>query len=193
MFSYDSESPLSTSEVRGCYLCKLYFVSYGRNAYNWTWTEKYPGDGAFHKTREAAQQHAEAQRVQGSRFYIDEIPALAFPITTSSLVVTEINTSLPFERYLRGTPKSRKATDIANYFKPWRINTIRRFFVEDDISVPFLPLRRSYSRSVGAYYKLNWIDRDVSASTLDLKCINATASRLQRWLTARSSKSRGAN
>ena len=183
MFSYDPESPLSTNEVRGCYLCKLYFVSYGRNAYNWTWTSKYPGDDAFHKSREAAQEHAERQRVQGSRFYIDEIPALAFPITNTSLVVTEINTSLPFERYLRRAPKSRKASDIAAYFTPWRINTIQRFFVEDDISVPFLPLRRTYSKSDGTYYKLRWIERDPTKSTLDLKYAEATAARLHKWLT----------
>jgi hypothetical protein len=137
MNRYDSTSPLSSEVVRGCYLCKLYFVWYGRNAYHSTWASKYVVDAAFHKSLPHAKQYAESQRVQGSRFYIREIAALAFPITDVSLIVTQINTVKPFERYHRRNPKSSRVSDIAAFFEPWESDTILQFLVPGDIAYPF--------------------------------------------------------
>lgn len=183
MNRYDSTSPLSSEVVRGCHLCKLYFVWYGRNAYHSTWASKYVIDAAFHKSLPHAKQYAESQRVQGSRFYIREIAALAFPITDVSLIVTQINTVKPFERYHRRNPKSSQVSDIAAFFIPWESDTILQFLVPGDIAVPFLPLRHFYSISDGIYYELRWGQLDPSTSAPEIKFAEATANQLNKWLT----------
>ena len=182
MNSYDSESPFGQEIVLKCHITKIHYVSYGRNAYNWTWSSIYYGDGAFHRHIESAQDHAQQKRVQGSRFYIDEIPALAFAFKYRHLIVTEINTYIPFEKYLQGLPKSHMVSDIASYFHPWRENTIHKFVLPNSDSKPNLPYRRFHSTPKNKSL-LRWIERGPSIPPLDLKYAEATAARFNRWLS----------
>ena len=181
MTAYDTESPMNSEEVRGCHLCKVYFFSTGRNAYYSTWSQKYPYESAFHTTLKAAKQHAEQQRVQGAVFYIEELPVLAFPFGSSSLLVTDINTKTEFEDFLRRTPKSCTVAHIAKYFTPPRPNSIQRLFREGDVPAAFLPLRQFRSRSRGKAYPLTWTQLDPDDAH-DPKYAEATATRLHQWL-----------
>jgi len=122
--------------------------------------------------------------VQGSKFYIREIAALAFPITDVSLIVTEINTNKPFERYHLGSPKSALVSDIAAFFKPRKADTIWQFLVPGDVAVPVLPLRHFYSKPDGPNAKLRWSRLDPFTPAPEIKFAEATANRLNKWLTA---------
>lgn len=152
----------------------------------------YKGDEAFHKYLPHAKRFAESQRVQGSQFKIREIAALAFPIidTDVTLIVTEINSDKPFERYHYGNPKSELVSDsdIAAFFEPRKSDTILRFFVRGDIAVPVLPLRYFYSKSDGSNYKLKWEQLDLPTLAPDIRLAEATANRLNKWLTDLSSR-----
>lgn len=60
-----------------CRAVKLFYVIYGRNAWNDTWITRY-FDGCMNPTFDTAKKTSEEKRVQGSVFYISEIPALQF-------------------------------------------------------------------------------------------------------------------
>lgn len=183
MTAYDTESPMNSKEVRGCHLCKVYFVSTGRNAFYLTWSERYAHDAAFHTSLDAAKHHAEQKRVQGTVFSIDELPALAFPVDSGALLVTEINTSTAFEGFLRRTPRTRTVSHIASFFTPPRVNSIQRLFCESDIPVAFFPLRRFRSSSRGKAYPLTWEQLELEPEDAhDPKFAVATATRLHKWL-----------
>jgi hypothetical protein len=186
--SYEPDQTFSAESVRSCYLTKVYFVSYGRNAYNWTWTEKYPGDAAFHKNLASAKAHAEARRVQGSRFYIDEVPAPAFVAKTGCLVVTEINTPTPLERYTAIRPTSNRVSHIAEAFASWRPNTIQKFTEASDLVLPLVPFKRFHSQPQGQTYNLAWRERDTRK--LRLTFVEAALGHIQKWLSEQQPKKR---
>ncbi|MCX7197672.1 MAG: hypothetical protein NTW37_06700 [Proteobacteria bacterium] len=70
---------------------KLHYVTSGRNAWWSTWITRY-SPGCMHSTMDSAKQFCESQRVQGTVFYIDELPSIAFIADNRALVVSEINT-----------------------------------------------------------------------------------------------------
>lgn len=180
MISYNSEED-SEGNVTGCYLAKLYFVSWGRNAFNWTWSSKYPGDDAFWPTLEDAKSHAEKRRVQGARFFIDELPAAVFSMTNIVLIVCEINTSTPFERYFGRKPASNSVSDVADFFAPWRENTVQRLLLYSrDVVAPILPFRRYTSRPQGQC-QLAWTQAPLRESGYETKYVEATVAGMRRW------------
>jgi hypothetical protein len=77
----------------------VYFVSEGRNAWHSTWVKNY-SRGSIHSSLTSAKAHAEEKRVQGSVFYIEQLPALIFRSATALLVVTEINNTNPLSGYM---------------------------------------------------------------------------------------------
>lgn len=87
--------------VQSIKVVKLYYVSTGRNAWWNTWITRY-SPGCMHTTLESAIQFCEGRRVQGTVFYIDELPSLAFMAEGRALVVSEINTDNFFKRLNTG-------------------------------------------------------------------------------------------
>lgn len=77
--------------VREVKVVRLYYVSTGRNAWWSTWITRY-SPGCMHSTIASAKSFCEGRRVQGTVFYIDELPSLAFIAPERSLLVSEINT-----------------------------------------------------------------------------------------------------
>lgn len=71
---------------------KLYFAHDGRNAWWTTQVQRYL-DGCMHSSLESAKNYAEGLRVQGSVFYINELPALLLESDSIVLAVTQINCS----------------------------------------------------------------------------------------------------
>ena len=83
-------------EFSECRAVKLHYVIYGRNAWNSTWVTKY-SPGCMNLSFDTAKRVAEKNRIQGSVFYIRELPALQFINSKLSLFVTEINTDIPLK------------------------------------------------------------------------------------------------
>lgn len=77
--------------VREVKVVRLFYVTTGRNAWWSTWITRY-SPGCMHSTLESAKSFCEGRRVQGTVFYIDELPSLAFIAPERSLVISEINT-----------------------------------------------------------------------------------------------------
>lgn len=96
--------------VREVKVVKLYYVTTGRNAWWNTWITRY-SPGCMHSTMDTAKAFCEAKRVQGTVFYIDELPSLAFIAENRALVVSEINT----ESFLRRL-NLKRLTSITTVF-----------------------------------------------------------------------------
>ena len=79
----------------------LHFVTSGRNAWWRTWIQRY-SDGALNVDLSAAKAFCEPRRVQGTRFAIEQLPALVFTSDTDMLAVAQINTTEPL-KYLDRT------------------------------------------------------------------------------------------
>lgn len=77
---------------------KIYYCFYGRNAWHSTWSTKY-SNNCMHSSLSSAKKFAERNRVQGSVFYIEELPAFCFYGGKFPIVVTQINESCPFREY----------------------------------------------------------------------------------------------
>lgn len=77
---------------------KIFYCFYGRNAWHSTWVQKYSTD-CMYLTAESAQAHAERKRVQGSVFYVTELPAIELDVGSFRVFITQINTSCPLREY----------------------------------------------------------------------------------------------
>ncbi|MGQ0510269.1 MAG: hypothetical protein ACT4P9_06610 [Betaproteobacteria bacterium] len=105
--------------VRDVKAVKLYYVTTGRNAWWSTWITRY-SPGCMHSTMDTAKAFCEAKRVQGTVFYIDELPSLAFIAENRALVVSEINT----ESFLKRLD-AKRLTSITTVF-PVSTMTLRQ-------------------------------------------------------------------
>ena len=105
--------------VRDVKAVKLYYVTTGRNAWWSTWITRY-SPGCMHSTMDSAKAFCEARRVQGTVFYIDELPSIAFIAENRALIVSEINT----ESFLKRLD-AKRLTSITTVF-PVSTMTLRQ-------------------------------------------------------------------
>ena len=98
---------------------KLHYVTTGSNAWWSTWITRY-SPGCMHSTMDSAKAFCEARRVQGTVFYIDELPSIAFIAENCALVVSEINT----ESFLKRLD-AKRLTSITTVF-PVSTMTLRQ-------------------------------------------------------------------
>jgi hypothetical protein len=100
---------------------QAYVLIRGRNAWNSTWVQNYMGTGAVYLTLVEAKKAAEAQRVQGSVFYIRQIPAMALNSTEGSVLLVEFHSDNSFGKWdtkngadelVIGTPLSQVITAL---------------------------------------------------------------------------------
>lgn len=84
--------------LRGIRAVKIYYCFYGRNAWHSTWVQKYYID-CMHSNLDSAKRFAERNRVQGSVFYIEELPALLLDGGSYPVLVTQINERCPLREY----------------------------------------------------------------------------------------------
>ncbi len=89
---------LANLKIQEMHPIKIYYCLYGRNSWHSTWTQKYYKD-CMHSDLESAKSFAELKRVQGSVFYIKELPALLFISGDTSIIVTQINELCPLRQY----------------------------------------------------------------------------------------------
>jgi hypothetical protein len=151
---------------------QAYVLIRGRNAWNSTWVQNYKGTGAVHLTLAEAKNAAEAQRVQGSVFYIRQVPALALNSSEGTVLLVEFHSDNCFgkwdakkgaEKLLIGTPMDQVIT-VLGRCSLWKapVPSIHSFIaVKAEWDVPeTMPARASFKRwvsdSVGPKYYLNW-------------------------------------
>lgn len=105
---------------------KLYYISYGRNAWNSTWIQRY-AQGCMHLSFASAAAYAEGRRTQGTVFYIRELPALCFTGDGPTFFLTEINSKHPLAEFLADNASLLgRFEDVAKFFSPKRPNSILR-------------------------------------------------------------------
>lgn len=93
-----SIEPIDKWKLHDVKATTIYYCLYGRNAWHSTWVNRYYNN-CMHPTLDSAKEFAESLRVQGSVFYIQELPALCIDAGSYSLVATQINTSEPLREY----------------------------------------------------------------------------------------------
>ena len=74
----------------------VYVLIRGRNAWHSTWVTNYKGTGAVYLTLDEAKRAAEKQRVQGSVFYIRQVPAVALNSREGTVVMVEFHSDTCF-------------------------------------------------------------------------------------------------
>jgi hypothetical protein len=175
--------------VRAVKVVKIFYVSTGRNAWWSTWITRYT-PGCMHSTIESAKEFCEDRRVQGTVFYIDELPSLAFFAPERALVVSEINTDeflgrLDFKGLTNLTTvlpvSSMTLHQMTFVFKPESPLWPESYPREDSSILSFCsaPLTLAEvsskdefsslaSSSVGPNYHLNWSTRPFSKSRSSL-------------------------
>lgn len=122
---------------------KLYYISYGRNAWNSTWVQRY-AQGCMHLSFASAAAYAEGRRTQGTVFYIRELPALCFTGEGPTFFITEINTKHPLAGFLAEKVSLQgRLEDIANFFSSKRPNSILRLISDNSTSHEVLLSRSS--------------------------------------------------
>ncbi len=100
LFNQDiHEVKLGGRTVESAHACYLYYMHTGRNAWHSTWVMKYYKRNCMNLCFEDAKQKAEADRVQGSVFYISQLPSVMFQSGQIRIFVTEINSSFPLSGY----------------------------------------------------------------------------------------------
>jgi hypothetical protein len=183
MHNLEKDEAISLEDERftECRAVKLYYAIYGRNAWKDTWIKRYFIDGCMNYSFEVAKQTIEPQRVQGSVFYIEEIPALQFLNSKLSVIVTEINSETPLQRH-HDIPEGLAVTlcEIFDFFDPLTDNSVIRLLFKKRLSRNFLesiegasPLKRYESRAKGADYPLGWQERQeiayrMSSTTVEM-------------------------
>jgi hypothetical protein len=144
---------------------KLYYISYGRNAWNSTWIQRYT-QGCMHLSFASASAYAESRRTQGTVFYVRELPALCFTGDGPALFVTEINSKHPLAEFLpEKADLQGRFEDVADFFSPRKPNSALRLFSNDSSQYEsFLgkstPLPRYQSFPNGNSEPLGWKQKD---------------------------------
>lgn len=128
--------------VRSIDVVKVFYVWTGRNAWWNTWSTRYT-TGCFHRTLESAKAFCETKRVQGTVFYIDELPSLGIQAPERTLVVSEINTNHLLARY-----DVERLTSITTAL-PVSTMTLKQFWHLFRIESPLWP--SSYPKSNSAF------------------------------------------
>lgn len=127
--------------VRSVQVVKVYYVWTGRNAWWSTWSTRY-SPGCFHTTLASAKAFCEPKRVQGTVFYIDELPSLAFTAPERVLIASEINS----ERFF-GKLDVNRLTSITTVF-PVSTMTLRQMMYVFRAESPLWP--KGYPRENSA-------------------------------------------
>jgi len=175
--------------VRTVKVVRIFYVTTGRNAWWSTWITRYT-PGCMHSTIESAKAFCEQRRVQGTVFYIDELPSLSFFASERALVVSEINT----EEFL-GRLDFKRLTSLTTVFPVSSMTLHQMTFVfrpesplwpesyphEDSSILSFCSASRTLaevssndelsswaSSSVGPNYNLNWSMRPFAKSRSSL-------------------------
>jgi hypothetical protein len=132
-FKYSGNNTFKKSKVKDVFKCKLFYVYYGRNAWHSTWVTKY-AEGSIHTSFESARIFVESKRVQGSVFYISELPGVVYQTEKGCVIITEINT----KKVLKGFNHFEKLEELSYGEPTVAINAVLNSKL-NDVSKSFDP------------------------------------------------------
>ena len=180
-FSLDSRS---SGTALGCYYTTVYFLSTERNAYQYTWSCQYVWGNAYWNSLDAAKQCAERHRKQGTKFVIEEFPAIAFPYMKgrNSLVITERSTKSPLSDFKDLQFKTTRISDIARIFEPELGSTVFCLSGKSSESPQGVSLCNLFSKSHGGGYLLSWYPNSDNPSPIIKDSCISLAKRLNKQL-----------
>jgi len=151
------ENKIASHRITSCAIGRMFYFYQGRNAWNWSWSQTYPGDDAFTLSLEESKRRIEKRRVQGSTWWIEELPACIFSGTKYSLVIAEINTQTPLADFVKITFNKPMIREVAAAFQQLRPNSLVKFVCSvDSIDTSRGTLKRFKSHSYGGNYSLGW-------------------------------------
>jgi hypothetical protein len=144
----------------------VYYAWYGRNAWNWTWIEKYEKFGFFTDLNEC-KEWIERRRVQGSVWHITQLPSLCIAIANKKYLwlcsVNEKNwwNSWIFDTDLFVSNNSSKKITSASLVKCIKDTKLLSFSSPKIDSFNKLVFNKKCLQwkafSYGGNYKLSWI------------------------------------
>lgn len=167
-------------EIKAVRPVRIFFCSRGRNAWHSTWIRRY-SKKSMHSTAKSAFESAEEQRGPGNVFYVRELPALRVNLADVSILITEINSTVPMNWCLSGPHwvkaltsgqpfmrlielclerKSAEASEYENLI----LFTVKRDLYLSQISKGHEELHNWKSTAISARRYLNW---DLQAETTD--------------------------
>lgn len=156
-YSSDIENKIASHRITSCIKGRLFYFFQGRNAWHWSWSVTYPGDNAFSLTLEESIQKVEKNRVQGSTWWIEDIPVCVFSGSRYSLVIGEIGAQAPLQNYVNVKFDKPTIKIIANAFQAWRPNSLVKFVCSvGKVDISRGVLKRFKSVSNGGNYYLEW-------------------------------------
>ena len=139
-------------------ITKVAFATHGRTAWHDSWSSRYH-TYSFKLETEECKDYVEIRRVQGSTWWIHEVPALAFVGQSTSLVVAQLRENTPLRDVTIPSDHTAFLVDLAYTFL--KESNLTVLAIE---STEITKCERGYqplkSRSVGGYYRLLWLPRD---------------------------------
>ena len=146
----------TVSKFRGIGAGMVYGLSTTRNAWHGRKSHRRRQNWMFVRFSDATQ-HAEATRIQGSRFHIWEIPALAFRHDRGVIYVVEPRSDRPLQQMLHSIPDRVDLEVLVD----WALAALGDEGVVCsspllEVAGLVLPTRNMTSRSRGPDLKLNW-------------------------------------
>lgn len=148
-----------TADVEQIFVTKVYVPFAGRNAWNWTKFDYF--SGVLTTSLDSAKNHAEANRVQGSSWNIQEIPALVVSGKGESIIFCDVKASSPF---LNWQPPIFHRKSLRSIVEAWNSEqhaddwkTFISHVSDGSILEPAnLPFEKYQAFSNGANYRLDW-------------------------------------
>ena len=180
-FSLDSKS---SGTALGCYYTTVYFLSTERNAYQYTWSCQYIWGNAYWNSLDAAKQCAERHRKQGTKFVIEEYPAIAFPYMKgrNSLIVTERSGKSPLSGFKDLQLRTTRISEIARTFEPELGSAVFCLAGKSSERPDEEPLVNIFSKSHGGGYVLSWYPNSDNPSPINKNSCIRLAKRLNKQL-----------
>lgn len=145
--------------VRSCFLSKVLRYTTWRNAYENRESTNYEPAGmsdSYALEHGALKRRIEKERVRGTTFYIEELPAIALMGKKIDLLLTD-SWWEPFERVCFDDVRGNTMAELGNAIMSstsWSGNAF--LTARGSAPIPILPYRRYMSKSIGRTLPLMW-------------------------------------
>ncbi len=144
-------------KIESCFLGKIFYRAERRRHPEVFEIERYDGASAFSHTLQDAKDLVEDSREKGAFWTIVELPTIVCVGEKITLIICEINTSAPLEKYINSNLSDTTIYGIYKHFTPHKQDSVIRIICDKNcISPATLPFRKYESKSLGGKYLLRW-------------------------------------
>jgi hypothetical protein len=148
-----------TADTEQIFITKVYVPFAERHA--WNWTKVGYVSGVLTTSLDSAKNHAEANRVQGTKWNIQEIPALVVSAKGESIIFCDVQTSSPFLNWQPPIFHRKSLRSIVEAWNSEQHDDVWGTFIshvsDGSILEPAnLPFETYQAFSNGAHYRLDW-------------------------------------